>query len=184
MARAKKKASASKKTASRKSASGTEVPVKTKTAEPAASRMPAPWGDIERLFDDFLERRLGHPFRLEWPTLRGRLSAFEQRVPTVDIVDRNKEVVVRAEVPGIDKEDITVSIDDRMLTIKGSSRHEEKKEEEDYYRHEIRSGTFSRSVLLPTDVDVSKAKATFKNGVVELHLPKVRASKPQQISVS
>jgi HSP20 family protein len=104
--------------------------------------------------------------------------------PSVDIVDRKKEVVVRAEVPGINSDDLDVSIVDRTLTIKGSSRQEEKKEEDDYFRHEIRSGTFSRSILLPTDVNASKAKASFKDGVVELHLPKVRASKRHKISVT
>ena len=98
-------------------------------------------------------------------------------------MDRAKEVVVRAEVPGVDKKDLDVSIADRTLTIRGSSRQEETKEEDDFFRREIRSGMFSRSVLLPADVNASKAKAKFKGGVVELRLPKVRASKRHQISV-
>lgn len=185
MAKTTKKSSTRKKTARKPSTRGTEVPVKVKsTAEAAPVRPPAIWSEMDRLFDDFLDRRLAHPFRFNLPSLRSWPSLMEDKVPSVDIVDREKEVVVRAEVPGIEKEDIDVSLDERVLTIKGSTRHEEKKEEDDYYRHEIRSGTFARSVVLPADVDASKAKASFKNGVVELHLPKTSPSSRQQIKVS
>jgi HSP20 family protein len=136
------------------------------------------------VFDDFLQRRWLHPFRREWPRWGDLSGVLEQMAPSVDVVDRKKEVVVRAEVPGIDREDLDVSIVDRTLTIKGSSRHEEKKEEDDYFHHEIRSGTFSRSILLPADVNAAKAKASFKDGVVELHLPKVRASKRHKLSLT
>jgi HSP20 family protein len=185
MAKTAKKSTTKKKAASAKASKATDVPVQA--AETGGSRVTgalAPLADIERLFDDFLERQWGRrPFQWTWPTLRGMPSLFEQRVPSVDIVDREKEVVVRAEVPGIDKDNLDVSIADRTLTIKGETRHEEKTEQDDFYRHEIRSGTFSRSVLLPADIDADKASASFKNGVVELKLPKVKASKRQSISI-
>jgi HSP20 family protein len=179
------KKAASKNAASKKAGKGAEIPVETPEAEGSrATGALAPLADIEKLFDDFLERQWGRrPFQWTWPSLRGMPSLFEQRVPSVDIVEREKEVVVRAEVPGIDKDDLDVSITDRTLTIKGETRHEEKTEQDDFYRHEIRSGTFSRSVLLPADIDAGKASASFKNGVVELKLPKVKASKRQTISV-
>jgi HSP20 family protein len=185
MAKTTKKTSTRKKKSAKTTEPGTEVPVTVKsTAEAAPDRLPASWADIDRFFEDFLERRLAHPFRWNWPSLQGWPSRMEDRTPSVDIVDREKEVFVRAEVPGIDKEDIDVTLDERLLTIKGSTRHEEKKEEKNYYRHEIRSGTFARSVVLPSDVDASKAKTSFKNGVVELHLPKLSPSRRQQIKVS
>jgi HSP20 family protein len=182
---AKKKVSRKKKATKPTKRGGSEIPVKTVTAESATTgKMLAPLVDIERVFEDFLQRRWLHPFRREWPRWGDLSGLLEHRAPSIDIIDRAKEVLVRAEVPGIESEDLDVSIVDRTLTIKGSSRQEEKKEEEGYFHHEIRSGTFSRSILLPTDVNASKAKASFKDGVVELHLPKVRASKRHKISVT
>jgi HSP20 family protein len=188
MPRATKKTAAKKRVSRKKKATkrgGSEIPVKTTTADSATKgKTLAPLGDLERVFDDFLQRRWLHPFRREWPRWGDLSGILEQMAPSVDIVDRKKEVVVRAEVPGINSDDLDVSISDRTLTIKGSSRQEEKKEEENFFRHEIRSGTFSRSILLPADVNAAKAKASFKDGVVELHLPKVRASKRHKISVT
>lgn len=155
-----------------------------------ATEARTPWQEMDRLFEDFLERKWPSPFRLDWPRLGEwprieKISGFlTDKVPSIDIMDRDKEVVVRAEVPGIDKKDLDVSIVERTLTIKGTSRREEKKQGEDFYRHEIKTGSFSRSVLLPADVDATKAKTSFKDGVVELSLPKVRASKRQSIAVS
>ncbi|MDH3420737.1 MAG: Hsp20/alpha crystallin family protein [Gammaproteobacteria bacterium] len=189
MAQAKKKAAPKKKVSRKKKAtktggSSSEIPVKAATAEPTtAAKTLAPLEDLEKVFDDLLQRRWPRPFRWDWPKWEGLPSLLEQRALSVDVVDRPREVLVRAEVPGVEKKDLDVSIVDRTLTIKGSSRQEEKEEQDDYFRHEIRSGAFSRSILLPADVNASKAKASFKDGVVELHLPKVRASKRHKISM-
>lgn len=171
----------SAKTSSAKTSS--EIPVKTAPAEPAAAKAPAALENLEQLFDDFLRRRWPRPLRWDWPRWNELSSLLDKAAPSVDVVDRAKEVMVRAEVPGIDKEDLDVSITDRTLTIKGSSRQEDKQEGEDYFRQEIRSGAFSRSVVLPADVNAARAKATFKDGLLELHLPKVRASKRQKIAL-
>lgn len=180
MAVRKKKAPARKKRITKKKATTSEVPVKA--AAPAKSgRGLAPWEDLDRLFDDFLQRRWPHPFRdIRWPELP---SLREWKVPSVDVVDRDEEVFVRAEIPGIEKEDLDVSIVERILRIKGSTRHEEEKRDEDYYRQEIRSGSFSRTVLLPSEVNTAKAKASYKDGILELHLPKVVQAKREKISV-
>ena len=111
------------------------------------------------------------------------LALEDGRTPSIDVVDRDKEVVVKAEVPGIDKDDLEVSLSDRSLTIKGESRHEEETEEGDMHRREIRSGSFSRMVRLPADVDGRKATATYKDGVVELHLPKLKKARKHSIKV-
>jgi HSP20 family protein len=104
-------------------------------------------------------------------------------MPKVDVVERDNEIVVRAEVPGVDKKDLDVSVSDNAVTIKGSTRHEEKEEKGDYYHHEISTGTFSRMVSLPANVDGSKAKADFKDGVLELTIPKVGQSKRHSIKL-
>ena len=108
---------------------------------------------------------------------------MEARFPNIDIVNREKEIVVRAEVPGFEKDDIAISLADRTLTIKGESRHEEEMEEGDVHTHEIRRGSFSRIVTLPEDVDGRKAKSSFKDGIVELVLPKPRQAKKHSIAL-
>jgi len=138
--------------------------------------------DVERLFEDFLERGWRNPFRAEWPKWPD-LSKLSVQAPAVDVVDREKEVVVRAQLPGFKKSDLDVSIAERTLTIKGSTREEQKEEKDNYFHQEIRTGSFSRSVLLPADVDAGKAQATFKDGVLELTLPKRRVAKQQQVPV-
>jgi HSP20 family protein len=183
MAKAAKKR-ASKKPVARTKATKTqasETPAKGGTEAPAAGTVLTPFADVERAFESFLSRRWPRILGGEWPRLRDLSSALERQLPSVDIVDRPKEVFVRAELPGVNRKDLDVSIVERMLTIKGSSRKEEQEEKEGYFRQEIRSGTFSRSVQLPADVNAAKAEATFKNGVLELRLPKTRVTPPKQI---
>lgn len=171
-ARGEKKTSAAKR--------GSEAEIKTGMPEEAPARV---FPELERAFDDFLSRRWPRLSGLEWPRLGGISNLLARQIPTLDIVDGEKEVVVRAEVPGIDKKDIDVSIADRTLTIKGSTRKETKEENETYFHQEIRSGSFSRSVLLPAEVNASKAESSFKGGVLELRLPKAKIVKPQKVEL-
>jgi HSP20 family protein len=138
-------------------------------------RMPRPslFGDIDRMFEDFLGRRWMRPFAEALPAM-----------PSVDVVDRDDEVLVRAEVPGYNKEDIEVSVSNSTLTIKGETKTEEKEEKGDYYRCEISRGSFSRVIALPAEVDESKAKAAMKDGMLELTLPKIEKSKRHTINIS
>jgi HSP20 family protein len=137
---------------------------------------------MDRMFEGFMPRGWLRPM-FDWPSL-GRLPApFEGRMPSVDVVDRENEVVVRAEVPGVEKKDLEVSLGDNTVTIKGTMRREEKEEKGDYYRREISSGSFTRTVALPAEVDGSRAKATFKDGVLELVLPKAEHAKRRSINI-
>jgi HSP20 family protein len=104
--------------------------------------------------------------------------------PSIDVIDRDDEVLVRAEVPGYKKEDIEVLVSDSSLTIKGETKTEEKEQKGDYYRCEISHGTFSRTIDLPVAVDESKAKASMKDGMLELALPKLQKSKRHSITIS
>jgi HSP20 family protein len=159
---------------------GSEVEVKAGVpAAPPARVFP----ELERAFEDFLNRRWPRLSAIEWPRLGELSGLLSAQAPSLDIVDGEKEVVVRAELPGVDKKDLDVSIADRTLTIKGSTRKEKKEETENYFRQEIRSGSFSRSVLLPADVNASKAEASFKGGVLELHLPKTKSVKQQKVEL-
>jgi HSP20 family protein len=156
-------------------AKGSEVTVSKGKLE----RMPraSQFGDIDRMFDDFLGRRWLRP--AAW-------SPFAElpSMPSVDVIDREDEVVVRAEVPGYKKEEIEVSVSNSTLTIKGETKAEEKEEKGDYYRCEISRGAFTRTVELPAAVDDSKAKASMKDGMLELTLPKVEKSKRHTIAIS
>ncbi|HYX63209.1 MAG TPA: Hsp20/alpha crystallin family protein [Burkholderiales bacterium] len=140
-----------------------------------------PFGDIARTMDELFGRRWLRPFEWErWERPFAEVAAM----PSVDVIDRDDEVVVRAEVPGYKKEDIEVSVSDSLLTIKGETKTEEKEEKGDYYRCEISHGAFSRSIGLPATVDDSKAKASMKDGVLELTLPKLEKSKRHTIAIS
>jgi HSP20 family protein len=106
-----------------------------------------------------------------------------RRLPSLDVIDRDNEVFVRAELPGIDKKDLNISLTDNLLTIKGQSSSEKKEEKGDYYRHEISSSSFARSVTIPAIVDSSKTVANLKDGILEITLPKVEASKRRNIAI-
>ncbi len=104
-------------------------------------------------------------------------------MPHVDLVERDEEVVLRAEVPGVEKKDIDVSITGNSVTIKGQTRHEEKEEKGEYYRCEISRGAFSRTVALPAQVDPDRANANFKDGILEITLPKVEKAKRRTLKL-
>lgn len=143
-----------------------------------------PFEEMEHMFDDLFTRRwigpfdFGHPFWRDIPT-----PFMGGTAPRVDIINRDNEIVLRAQIPGVDKKDLEVSMSDNTVTIKGQTSHEEKEERGDYYRRECSSGSFSRTLTLPADVDGAKAKATFNDGVLELTIPKSEESKRHNIQI-
>ena len=144
-----------------------------------APQVVRPLDDMERWFDDFFSRRWLRPWRWEsrFP------EALSLSMPKVDVVDRAGEVIVRAEVPGVEKQDVEVSVSGNRLTIRGETKKETKEEKGDYYRAEITRGAFSRTLALPAEVDDSKTKAVMKDGVLELTLPKVEKAKRRSIKI-
>jgi len=150
-------------------------------AEP--KRALSPFEEMDRLFEDYFSRGWMRPFRWEWPSIGELAKPFEGKMPKVDVIERDDEVVVKAELPGVDKKDLDVSVTENSVTIKGTTRHEEKEEKGDYYRCEISRGAYARTVALPSYVDADKAKANFKDGVLELKLPKVEKSKRRSIEI-
>jgi len=150
-------------------------------AEP--KRALSPFEEMDRLFEDYFSRGWMRPFRWEWPSLGEMAKPFEGKMPKVDVIERDDEVVVKAELPGVDKKDLDVSVTENSVTIKGTTSHEEKEEKGDYYRCEISRGAYARTVALPSYVDADKAKASFKDGVLELKLPKVEKAKRRSIEI-
>lgn len=159
------------------------IPVKKKTEGLHSGSMMTPFEEMERRFEDFLPGSWLRKHRWGWPSMSGHPSSFEARMPKVDVIDRDDEVFVKAELPGIDKKDVEVTMSGNMITIKGSSRKEEKEEKGEYYRCEITQGAFSRSMSLPSEVNIDKSEAKFKDGVLELTLPKIERAKRRSIKV-
>jgi len=139
--------------------------------------------EMDRMFDDFFSRGWMRPFRFSQPSWSHLPAPFEGRVPQVDIVERDDEVFVKAELPGIEKDDVEITMTENSVTIKGSSKAEDKEEKGDYHRCEISQGSFSRTLSLPGQVDTNKARASFKNGVLNLTIPKLSKSKHTNIKV-
>jgi HSP20 family protein len=103
--------------------------------------------------------------------------------PSVDIHENKDEIVIDAELPGMNQKDISVTVTDNVLTIKGEKRQEKEVKEENYYRVERSYGAFSRSFTLPVGVKAEQIKATYKDGVLKISLPKAEETKPKQISI-
>ncbi len=146
-------------------------------------RAMSPLEEMDRWFEGFFPRGWLRPFRTAWPSWGELAQPFEGRMPTVDVIDRDDEVLVRAEIPGVSKDDLDVSVSENAVTIKGETKREEKEEKGDYYRCEISRGSFARTIPLPQYVDSEAAKAKFKDGVLELTLPKVEKSKRRTINI-
>lgn len=119
-----------------------------------------------------------------WPS--GEHFGFEpvQWMPATDIYERDGKYVVKAELPGMEEEDVDVSITGDRLTIKGEKKSETEVKEEDYYRCERAYGTFIRSIDLPSDADPDRIEANYDNGVLEVVVPKTEAAKPKKIEIS
>lgn len=134
--------------------------------------------DMERAFDSTLD-----PFgwRNRWAP---KISDHGVAVPKVDMYDRKNELVVKAELPGVKKDDVDITITTESLTIKGETKREKEVKEEDYYCSECSYGSFLRTIPLPAEVNDAKAKAVFKNGVLEITLPKLKEAKAREVKLN
>ena len=103
--------------------------------------------------------------------------------PDIDVIDRKDEIVVRADLPGLEEKDVQVEIRDGQLTLRGERSGQREEKNEDYFRVERWDGSFYRSIELPPGVDSDKAEAKFKNGVLEIALPKSKESKGKKIEI-
>jgi HSP20 family protein len=104
--------------------------------------------------------------------------------PAVDMYESDEALTLKAELPGFSKDDVQVEIKDNVLTLKGERKREHDVKEEQYHRVERVYGAFQRSFMLPALIDAGKAEATFKDGVLELKLPKAEEAKPKRIGIN
>lgn len=140
-----------------------------------------PWKDfgslqerINRMFDDTI--------RTLYPTDGEELEKGTW-APAVDIYETNDSFVVSADLPGLNKDEIQIDLKDNILTLKGEKKFEEKVSKDNYIRVERAYGSFVRSFTLPQNVDPEKIKAKYKEGVLEITIPKKEEAKPKQIKV-
>jgi HSP20 family protein len=117
------------------------------------------------------------------PAIR-RFKTIEEFSPVIDMYDNKDEIVVKAEIPGMKKEDVHVSITEDSISIKGEMKKEEEVKEDDYYYSERSFGSFSRTLNLPSKIKSNKVDAKFENGLLEIHMPKAEESKPKEVEIS
>jgi len=127
---------------------------------------------MERVFDEFFTSR-----RTE---RRGVPAVWE---PAAELFETDNEVVFRAEMPGIDPKSVDVTVSEDALTVRGEARAEEEQKGRNYYRRELRYGSYQRTVALPTAVQADQARAAYRNGILEVRLPKAERARAKSIKV-
>jgi HSP20 family protein len=128
--------------------------------------------EMDRMWEDFFD-----------PGRRGLHRRAEEWVPAVDITDTADKVTVKVEIPGMEAKDIEISLSGDILTIKGEKKAEKEEKGKNFYLVERSSGSFSRSLRLPTMVEGDKIEASYKRGVLTLTCPKKEEVKPKQITI-
>ncbi len=137
-------------------------------------RDPAEFPAVSRLFNQLL----GDPF-----FGAGQLAELEEGTLPLDISEDEKNVIVRASVPGFAKEDIEIEVNNGVLTIKATHKEEHEEKGERFYRRERRFGSMSRRVALPSTVEDNKTQAELKEGVLTLHIPKSEKALPRKVQI-
>jgi HSP20 family protein len=139
-----------------------------------------PWKEMS-----VLQNRMNHLFNE--PFFRSGREDDELSLgawhPAVDMFDNDDKIVIKAELPGMNKKDFSVDVKDRVLTLSGQRSYDNEVKEENYYRRERTYGKFKRAFHLPADVDADNIKAEFKDGILKVEIPKPEAQKPKQITV-
>jgi HSP20 family protein len=142
---------------------------------------------MEEFFENAFPRRWMEGYSEPFAWGRPFLAEFDEKFdvfPKVDILDKDDKLVVRADVPGIKKEDLEITISGDRLIIEAKREYEEEEKKEEFVRHEMAYGRLYRSVLLPFEVLGDEAKAELKDGVLEIFLPKVEATTPFKVKVA
>jgi HSP20 family protein len=129
--------------------------------------------EMERLYDRLFDFR---PFR--------RWTDEVEWMPSVDVSETAKEIIVNAEIPGVESKDIEVNLQGDVLTIKGQRKREHEEKDENFHRVERSYGSFYRALRLPSEVDGEKIKATYKKGVLKITMPKTKKAAGKKIEIS
>ena len=138
------------------------------------------FGEMDRYLGNFFR----HPFSLMTPTVFRNFPRLDEISPSVDIFEEGNDLVLKAELPGIKKEDLNVTISENRITIAGEKKQEEKVEKKDYHWTERTYGSFTRNFRLPDNVKGDDAMASFKEGILEIRVPKTEEAKQKKITVT
>lgn len=140
----------------------------------------SPFERMDEMFDEFVRKPFGRPFLSRFPRIMEEIAPS----PSVDIFEEKDDIVLKTELPGMTKDDIEINLTGDMITLSGEKKKEEKIEEKNYYRHECLYGSFKRSFTLPAEVQSDKAKASFKNGILEVRIPKTEEAKKKAVKIN
>ena len=135
--------------------------------------MPAVQGSLNRFFDDPF-------FRISRMVEDSEMGMWN---PAVDLYEKDDHFMIKAELPGVDKNDIKIDLKDRLLTLSGERTYDNEVNEENYFRRERTYGKFQRAFTLPADVDSDKIKAEYKDGVLQIEVPKPEEKKAKQVTI-
>ena len=136
-----------------------------------------PFREMEDVFDRYSKA-------LSWPRLGGsEIMTGGDWAPRVDIAETEKEFIIKAEVPEVKKEEVKISVDNGILSIRGERKQEKEEKGKKFHRVERYYGSFTRSFTLPDNVDETKIEASFKDGMLNIQIPKSEKSKPKAIDV-
>lgn len=156
---------------------------------PAASMMKeifmniVSWNPIQEM-DRFFARPLGGLFLGRWPRSAEDIEAAESPwIPSLDVSETDSEYLVRADLPAVKKEDVTVTIDNDVLTIAGERKLDKAETSEKVHRRESLRGTFTRSLSLPENANASGIRAESKDGVLTVHVPKTKAERTKALEI-
>jgi len=132
-------------------------------------------GEMNRLFSAFFDG--------PGPGANGGAGMINRWIPAMDLVEQDEHYVLRADLPGMREDDVSIELENNVLSISGERKHESA-EGKGFYRLERASGAFSRSLTLPEGVDAEAIAASFQNGVLELRIPKPEQRKPHRVRIS
>ncbi len=132
--------------------------------------------EMNRLFGMFFDSQAGNGVRAG--------GGLRRRVPAMDLVEEDDRYVLRADLPGVSEDDVSIELDDNVLTISGEHRSEHEERRDGYHRVERATGRFSRSLVLPDGVDPDSVQARFEQGVLEVSVPKPAERKPHRVAIS
>lgn len=139
------------------------------------------WNPLRELGE--WQRDMANLFESSLEPLPERISREATWAPSMDVTEDKEGIMVKVDLPGVKQENIYIEVTGKTLTIKGERKHEEEKKEKNYHRVERFYGSYSRTVTLPDYADMDKIKAEYKNGVLELSIPKREEAKPKQIKI-
>ena len=136
------------------------------------------WDPFELMTD--LQQDLNRLFHRSLKKDNGWARTFE---PEIDVIEEKDSFLVKADLPGIKKEELDIKVEGKFLTVKAERKEEKETKEKNYYASERFYGTFTRTIELPTDVKADQVKASYKDGVLEMTLPKTENAKAKQVTV-